>query len=75
MPKWLKDLSLPIPQFSKLIEVRLKNQIYSEILGAVDGKRSFTDLKNLMSLHYKMTNEQAKESLLTLLLRIYKSDF
>lgn len=75
LPKWLKDLSLPIPQFSKLIEVRLKNQIYSEILGAVDGKRSFTDLKNLMSLHYKMTNEQAKESLLTLLLRIYKSDF
>ncbi|USN48109.1 MAG: class I SAM-dependent methyltransferase [Pseudobdellovibrionaceae bacterium] len=73
LPEWLLDFNKPILLTIELQELRFTNQVHAEILGAVDGKRTFNEMVQLMAKHYQMSSDQATDALFTLLARIHES--
>lgn len=72
LPEWLEDLDRPIPQEEFLAAVSAQSRFQFEVLTAVDGQRSLNDIATMMTSHYGLELEMAKDALLTFLVRAYE---
>ncbi|MCB9085645.1 MAG: class I SAM-dependent methyltransferase [Bdellovibrionaceae bacterium] len=72
LPDWLEDLDKPIPQEDFLAAVSAQSRFQFEVLTAVDGQRSLNEIATMMTTHYGLELEMAKDALLTFLIRSFE---
>lgn len=72
LPDWLENHEQAIPQEEFLAAISAQSRFQFEVLTAVDGQRSLDQIATMMTTHYGMDLEMAKDALLSFFIRAYE---
>lgn len=72
LPEWITNTTLPIPQLDEMVAVSSKFLLQAQVLSAVDGSRSITDIGVLLAKQYGMSEKNACAAVRKILSDNYK---
>ena len=72
LPDWITNSTLPVPQLDELVAVSSKFLLQAQVLSAVDGARSITDIGKLLAKQYSMSEKNACAAVRKILSDNYK---
>lgn len=73
LPPWLLDRDLPIPLSDQIQNQKILAKTTADVFFSIDNQQSFNSLSQLLANHYKMTLEQAQQTLMLLLIKFHES--
>jgi ubiquinone/menaquinone biosynthesis C-methylase UbiE len=73
LPDWLSDPSKPIPQSASFKTFTAVHSLYTQIVGAIDGKISLEALAQALGPRYGLSVEDAVQSFGRFLMKVYES--
>ncbi len=72
LPDWLVKGEEPVPALSSFQAQALSTRVYAFIMSLIDGKRSLTDIANLMVEQRLMNENEAEPAIRSFLIRMYE---
>jgi hypothetical protein len=70
-PAWLVDVERPVPDLDELVVASTHRLLQAQILAAIDGKRSITDIAQLVAKRYGIQKSEAEGAVRRVLAEIY----
>jgi hypothetical protein len=72
VPEWARQHELPVPMLASFSEFFTKHRTYAQIASLVDGKRSVVQIAQIMCGMFGMTQQDAIQSFLKVMLTVYE---
>jgi len=70
-PAWLVDTQRPVPDLDELVVASTQRLLQAQILAAIDGKRSVTDIAQLVAKRYGLQRSEAEGAVRRVLIEVY----
>ncbi len=72
LPDWLRDWNTPIPLHKDIQNFMIKSTIFSQTVSFVDGKRSLSDIAQILSKQSGMPEHLANEAVYNFFVNVYE---
>ena len=70
-PQWLLDGNRPVPDLDELAVASTQRLLQAQILASIDGKRSISDIAQLVAKRYGLQRTEAESAVRRMLLEVY----